>query len=294
MTSVDYADLVHTGPGTLAGRYMRLFWQPIYVAEELPPGRTVPVRIMSEDFTLYRGESGAPHTVEFRCAHRGTPLHVGWVEEDCIRCRYHGWKYDGTGQCVEQPGEVESFAKKVKLVSYPTQDYLGLIWAYLGEGAPPPMRRFPDLEKPGVISVWPAENWPCNFFSGLDNSLDGAHLAFTHHESTKRWGTARPAAKVPGPEIAFEETEYGLRRSVRVPGKPISYSPFYRPNINQIRSPAGIDAVLKNVGNPLVDLLFVRVPVDDENFVRFAVTLLPLTQEAAEEYKEGRSQASLS
>jgi 5,5'-dehydrodivanillate O-demethylase oxygenase subunit len=56
----DYTDFAHTGPGTLAGRYLRRFWQPVYRAHELPVGWAKPIRIMSEDITLYRGEGGAP------------------------------------------------------------------------------------------------------------------------------------------------------------------------------------------------------------------------------------------
>ena len=106
----DYTDFAHTGPGTLAGRWMRMFWQPVYCRKISRPGYAKPVRIMSEDFTLYRGEGGAPHAVAFRCAHRGTQLCTGWVEGDCIRCFYHGWKYDAAGQCVEQPAEDAAFA----------------------------------------------------------------------------------------------------------------------------------------------------------------------------------------
>ena len=117
MANPDYTDFVHTGPGTLAGRYLRRFWHPVSRAEDLAVGRAVPIRVMSEDFTLYRGESGAPHVVAFRCAHRGTQLSTGWVEGDCLRCLYHGWKYDASGQCVEQPGEDEGFAAKVRIRS---------------------------------------------------------------------------------------------------------------------------------------------------------------------------------
>ena len=69
------------------------------------PGQAKPIQIMSERFTLYRGEGGAPHVVGFRCAHRGTQLSAGWVEGDCIRCIYHGWVFDESGQCIEQPAE---------------------------------------------------------------------------------------------------------------------------------------------------------------------------------------------
>lgn len=76
----DYTDFAHTGPGTLAGRYLRSFWQPVYLARELQPGRAVPIRVMGEDFTLYRGEGGAPHVMAFRCAHRATQLSTGWED----------------------------------------------------------------------------------------------------------------------------------------------------------------------------------------------------------------------
>ena len=118
-TPAAYTDFAHTGPGTLAGRYLRRFWQPIYHSSDLAAGWPKPVQVMSERYTLYRGESGTPYLVAERCAHRGTQLSTGWVEGDCLRCFYHGWKYDGAGQCVEQPAEDASFAAKVRIASYP-------------------------------------------------------------------------------------------------------------------------------------------------------------------------------
>src|ERR1700742_4483957 len=86
-------DFVLTGPETIMGRYMRLFWQPVYLGRELKPGRAVPVKIMSEDFTLYRGQDGVAQILAPRCAHRCTQLSTGWVEGNALRCFYHGWKY---------------------------------------------------------------------------------------------------------------------------------------------------------------------------------------------------------
>ena len=131
---MDFDGFVHTGPGTLAGRYLRRFWQPVGCSHELAAGQALPIRIMDEEFTLYRGASGSAYLVGNRCAHRGTQLSAGWVEGECIRCFYHGWKYDGAGQCIEQPAEVESFAHKVRVPSFPVKEYIGLIFAYLGEG----------------------------------------------------------------------------------------------------------------------------------------------------------------
>ncbi len=74
-----YEDLVSTRPDTLAGIFMRRFWQPIHRAEDLSPGQAKPIEIMSERFTLYRGETGTPHVVDFRCP---APRHaaLGWLD----------------------------------------------------------------------------------------------------------------------------------------------------------------------------------------------------------------------
>ena len=66
--------LDETGPGTLAGRYLRRFWQPVYHAADLPPGRAVPLRVLGQDHTLYRAEGGSLHLTQARCPHRATLL----------------------------------------------------------------------------------------------------------------------------------------------------------------------------------------------------------------------------
>src|SRR6188508_1370236 len=163
---ITYQDFLRTGPGTVAGRYMRMFWHPVYRAQDLPAGRALPLRIMSEDFTLYRGEGGTPHLVAFRCAHRGTQLSTGWVEGDQLRCFYHGWKYEGSGQCVEMPAEDPSFPPKVRIASYPTEEYLGLIFAYLGEGKPPPLPRYRWLEPKSMLGAF-SYTWPSNYYNNI-------------------------------------------------------------------------------------------------------------------------------
>jgi 5,5'-dehydrodivanillate O-demethylase oxygenase subunit len=105
-----------TDPNSPGGRLIRRFWQPIFVSGELPCGKAKPLQILDECFTIYRGQSGAPHRVDFRCKHRGTQLTTGWVEGNDIRCLYNGWKYGAYGLCVEQPG---GFADKVRIRSFP-------------------------------------------------------------------------------------------------------------------------------------------------------------------------------
>src|SRR4051812_28753445 len=192
-------EFVHVGPGTIAGRYLRGFWQPIAVASEIRPGRALPLRMFGEDFTIYRGESGTPHTVAFRCAHRGTQLSTGWVEGDEIRCFYHGWKYDSAGQCTEQPAEPEPFCNRIKIRAYPTREYLGFVFAYLGEGEAPEFPLLPEFEHPEYINEVSMLMWPGNYFTQLDNAVDQCHTAITH------WHFGRGM-----PKLSSLETEYGL------------------------------------------------------------------------------------
>ncbi len=287
--SQDYTDLVHTGPGTLAGRFLRTFWQPVCRVKDLKPGRAVPVQLMSEHFTLYRGEGGKPYLVEFNCPHRGTQLSTGWVEGESIRCRYHGWKYDCTGQCVEQPGEDEAYASKVKIRSYPTGEYLGLIFVYIGEGDAPPLRRHPDFEQPGVLDAGAPELWPCNFFNRVDNACDAGHVAFTHRESISR--VRNMERQLATRSLTSEETEYGIRTTNRVPGRDPFYLHFHMPITNQSRSQARVEGTLEDAAKLWVDRLFWRVPLDDENCISFVVDRVPLTGEEGEAYRKRRREA---
>lgn len=286
MGSEDFHDIEHTGPGTPAGRYMRAYWQPIYRAEDLLPGKAVPLRVMSEDFTLYRGEGGTPHLTAPRCGHRGTQLSTGWVEQDCIRCRYHGWKYDGSGQCVEQPGEEGVFAQKVKISIYPVQEYLGLIFAYLGKGAPSAFRRYPQFEKPGLLFTLPPESWPCNFFNRLDNDPDAYHVIYTHTESIRR---AKRQSRYTKRDTTAELTPYGLRTVVRLPDSEIDYLHQYMPNVNQIRVRTGMaSAPGQKVLAVWEDRLTWAVPLDDENSYRFEINLVEVSGAAAEALEKTR------
>ncbi len=211
--SLTFADLEAVGPGTPSGRYLRLFWHPVMRARDLPAGRAKPLEVLGETFTIYRGEGGTPHVTAFRCPHRGTQLSVGWVEGDTLRCRYHGWRYDASGQCVEQPNEDRPFCDKVRLKTYPVREYAGLIFAYLGEGAAPPLPRYSDLDRPGVLIADPVEVLPCGFWNKIEN--DHGHRPWVHRATALRKN--RPDILVIRHEHV-EETPYGLRGARRVSG----------------------------------------------------------------------------
>jgi 5,5'-dehydrodivanillate O-demethylase len=276
---MDFSEMVHTGPGTLAGRYLRMFWQPVCCSYELAAGRALPVRILGEDFTVYRGASSAPYLVGPRCAHRGTQLSVGSIEGEHLRCFYHGWKYDGSGQCVEQPAEGQSFADKVRIPGYPVKEYIGLIFAYLGEGEPPALPRYPRFESADISLDVAALRRICNYFNNIDNSLDNAHVRFVHqrHRDTVDDHVVRG-----DPVISVEESEWGIKRYVKYPdGKDLTFF-FGMPNINFINGQV-VDPEIKRA-----DVIVFKVPVDDDSHIHFEVRAIALTGELGRQWIEER------
>ena len=272
-------DFIHTGPDTIAGKFLRKFWHPIYCSHELPLGTAVPVRVLNEDMTLYRGQSGKPYAVGFRCAHRGTQLSVGSVEDDCVRCFYHGWRYDGSGQCVEQPAEPKPFAERIRIPSYPVKEYLGLIFAYLGEGEPPPLPLYPKLETSTVTLDSLRLERICNYFNNIDNSLDNAHVRFVHQRHRE---TARDLVVQGDPTIAVQESDWGIKRHVKYPNGAEIVAFFGMPNINYLNGQV-VDAEIKRA-----DVLIYKVPIDDERHYHFEVRAIPITGAHAQRWLEER------
>jgi 5,5'-dehydrodivanillate O-demethylase len=282
---LQFSDLEKVGPGTPAGRYLRTFWQPLIRAQDVPPGRAKPVEMLAETFTVYRGEDGACRVFEYRCPHRGSPLSLGWVEGNAIRCRYHGWKFDALGQCIEQPAEEKPFCARIKARTYPARDYAGLIFAYLGEDEPPPFRRYPDFDRPGVIVADPPEILPCTFWNKLDN--DHAHVPWVHRATALRKGR-NDYLVIRKEEV--RETPYGYISTRAVKGEAVDFRDtayFFMPNARQFwaRTRAkGFEG--RNLGDTKMTW---TLPVNDTKFVSFDVTHTPLQGEEARTYAESRA-----
>lgn len=177
--------LTQTGPGTPMGELFRRYWIPAMLEEELPGPDADPVRValLSERLIAFRDSNGALGLMDEFCAHRGVSLWFGRNEQAGLRCPYHGWKYDTTGQCVEVPSEpAESgYCGKIKLKSYPCIVSGGVIWTYMGppEHQPPP----PAFE---WCSVEPAQRFlskrwqESNYLQALEGGIDSSHVSFLH------------------------------------------------------------------------------------------------------------------
>lgn len=255
-----------TGPGTIAGRYLRQFWQPVMLSHELSKQRPRPIQIMGERFTIYRGAGGTVHLSQFRCPHRGTQLSTGWVEGDSLRCRYHGWKFDAQGQCIEQPGGRNNvgFADKVKLNTHPVREYLGLIFAYLGEGAAPELPRFQQFDESLLLIPMKYER-RCNYFQNMENSIDEMHIPFVHNSSA--FTNAKLNEELP--VVDAEETPYGFMQTGLRSNNRMRKQHFIMPNILLAKVPPELPEE-----KGWRDYISWRVPLDDTTHMSFFVQSL--------------------
>ncbi|TWS99837.1 Rieske 2Fe-2S domain-containing protein [Reyranella sp. CPCC 100927] len=263
-------DFIATGAGTPAGRYMRQFWQPIYHGCDLVQGKPVPLRIMGDDFTLYRGETGI-FLVDARCPHRGMQLSAAWVEGDALRCFYHGWKFAGHGACLEQPAEENAFCGKVQLTSKPVHEYLGLIFAYFGEGEPPDLPRYPEFENfDGLLEI-DSYFRDCNYFQNLENALDMAHVGFTHGDNQAAFNGIGL-----GRSLRAEESDWGVTYTFTRSDGQLRVQQFGMPNVFYMNAlPTDPDIGWQ-------ESLFWWVPIDDDRHIQFSLHRVPVVGEAAE------------
>jgi 5,5'-dehydrodivanillate O-demethylase len=270
-----------TGPGTPAGRYLRQFWIPVAMVDDVKPGRAKTIMVMSENFTLYRGENGDAHLVGHLCPHRHVAMAIGRVEGDCIRCFYHGWKFDHEGSCVEQPAEDAAFAAKVRISAFPTREYLGLTWAFLGQCEPPPFPEFKRLERPGERITWSYER-RTNYFNSMENGADHVHANFVHERSA--FSTIGVNREIP--EIEPWETDFG-----------VAFNTKYRDGKNgrhYVVMPLAIFIMIAEDGlDKLVDHLAFRIPIDDRSHRAFIVNLFEIFGEERDRYVEKRHQRRL-
>lgn len=276
-------ELTETAAGTPMGTLLRKFWHPVALSKSVTAGSAREVRLLSEDLALYRGQSGRAYLVANRCAHRLTKLHTGWIEGDHLRCMYHGWKYDGCGQCVERPAERPGSEAGIRIRAYPVHEYCGLIFTYMGEGEPPPFElpRKPRFEEQGVLLFQRKEIWPCNWLQHAENSLDAAHVSFAHQMG--KVGAFGQAITMEVPELQYEETSAGIRQTaVRV----INGKSQVR--ISDWTFPYGNHVSVPNVkeGLPWMEAANWMVPIDDFQTIRVSLRAVPSTTPEADQEQQ--------
>ena len=178
--------ITQTGPGTPMGEVFRCYGHPALRAEELPGPDCDPVRIelLSEKLIAFRDTEGRLGLIDELCAHRRTSLWFGRNEENGLRCPYHGWKYDVTGQCIEVPSEDADYCKNIRLKAYSLVEKGGILWTYMGD----PEKK-PPLPEWEFINVKAARRYTtkrlqaCNWLQAMEGGIDSSHVSFLHSKS---------------------------------------------------------------------------------------------------------------
>jgi phenylpropionate dioxygenase-like ring-hydroxylating dioxygenase large terminal subunit len=177
--------LTQTAPDKPMGQMFRCYWHPVLLAEELPENECPPVRvkILGERLLAFRDTDGKYGLIDEFCAHRGVSLWFGRNEEHGLRCPYHGWKYDTTGQCIDVPSEPREsgFCQKIKLRSYPLIKRGPVLWTYMG-----PPEKQPPLPEWEFAMVPPEQSFiskrfqESNWMQAMEGGIDSSHVSFLH------------------------------------------------------------------------------------------------------------------
>jgi phenylpropionate dioxygenase-like ring-hydroxylating dioxygenase large terminal subunit len=275
--------LAEVGAGTPGGEYLRRYWHPVAVSDELT---TTPhkLKILGEDLVVFRDGNGRPGLLHPRCAHRGSSLYYGRVEAEGIRCCYHGWLFDTRGHCLDQPCEPDGGARKhqVRQPWYPVEERYGLVFAYMG----PPDRKpalprydiFEDLPNDVILyarcdpgasgytdSSVETDAIPYNWLQFWENNVDPYHVWVLHSTFSDFAQFAQELRE--RPRVEFENggnsilyhayRTAGARRMDRI-GQCIL------PNINAIASVQLMEGPTETLGW--------TVPIDDTSFTCFHVS----------------------
>lgn len=225
-------EITLVGADQPAGKVLRQYWMPAALSDELMGARpVVAVTLLGEKLVLFRDESGTLGLIGRHCPHRGADLCYGRLEDNGLRCPFHGWHFDVTGQCVEQPAEPagSKMHEKITTAAYPVVEKNGIIWAYMGQGEPP---EFPELDcfRAPDTHVFAFKGlWECNWLQALEVGIDPAHASFLHRFlkdddpkdsygkqfRDKAVGSEMTGTQVlrefPRPEILVEDQDYGVR-----------------------------------------------------------------------------------
>lgn len=185
-SELTWDQIVRVGPGTLGGNYLRCFWWPIALCEEVKD-IPVPVKILGEELVLFRDLSGELTLLGAYCSHRRASLEYGIIQTEGIRCAYHGWCYDRRGTIVDRPAEPIKTAPNVRHPWYPVKELGGFVFAYLGKDkeSPPPLPRYDVLVQDGFRVVERGDGeagkaYNCNWLQGVENTTDTTHLTYLH------------------------------------------------------------------------------------------------------------------
>jgi 5,5'-dehydrodivanillate O-demethylase len=220
LSSEQNERLTRVGPGTPMGDLLRRYWYPIATFAQMKNRDTLPVRLLGEDLVLYRDLSGAYGLIAARCPHRSMSLVYGIPTECGLRCAYHGWHFDKTGACIEQPYEDTEnpegrFKDRIRTPAYKVAESGGMLFAYMGPDPVPVLPPYDLFVAKDVMREIGYAVVPCNWLQIMENSLDPIHVEWLHqHLRNYVAGKLGKPEKIRNPQshqkIGFDVFDYGI------------------------------------------------------------------------------------
>lgn len=285
--------LCRVGPGTPMGEVFRRYWIPAIRSVDLPEPDCPPVRVrlLGEDLVAFRDTSGRVGLLAEKCPHRRASLFYGRNEENGLRCIYHGWKMDVTGNILDTPAEPpQSMIKHhVKQRAYPCREVNGMVYTYMG-----PKEKMPLLPALPWFTLPPEHVGigagivinECNWLQTQEGNIDSTHTPFLHSRRAPD-GVLRPGGQMAQlyrnqnnpPTFQIDRTSWGVRAVVRYPapeGAAFTRTntfimPVYTALPNGVQVDGRLDGFIVNT----------EVPMDDEHTMRYTITVqrtTPVTQ----------------
>jgi phenylpropionate dioxygenase-like ring-hydroxylating dioxygenase large terminal subunit len=273
--------LMQVGPGTPMGEYLRRFWHPVAVSSEVT-NRPRKLRVLGEDLIIFRDGKGRAGLLYPHCMHRGTNLYYGRVEDEGIRCCYHGWLFKVDGECIEQPCEPNGGQRKevARQPWYPVQEKYGLVFAYFGPAdKQPQMPRFSHMETLAEGESYEVDNSgfggyadynapsivPCNWLQDFENVMDPYHVQVLHSTFS---GVQFSEKFISMPKVEWSYTEDGVvyhaHRTLDNGGQLTRVNSVFMPNISAVPRVDASEGQAPGLGW--------YVPVDDHSHTTFWVS----------------------
>ncbi len=198
------------------------FWYPAAQSDEITD-KPVKRSMLGQDVVLFRDSAGKAQCLSDVCVHRGASLSTGKVKGDCVECPYHGWTFNGEGQCTRIPslGPDAKIPSRAHVDAYPVEERYGLVFAFLGD--------LPEDERPPIMEIpeWNQEGWAFtiqhyvfdfDYKRSIENGIDPAHNEFVHttHIATSGDGDHHV------PELRFVDSEWGVGFYNSPPAPPLT------------------------------------------------------------------------
>jgi 5,5'-dehydrodivanillate O-demethylase len=267
LTQEENRRLTQVGPGTPMGELLRRYWYPIAAVAQMKDRDTLPIKLLGEELVLYRDLSGNYGLLAARCPHRSMSLVYGIPEQCGLRCPYHGWAFDATGACIEQPYEETEdpsgrFKANVRTPAYKVAQLGGMFFGYLGPAPAPVLPPWDLFVMDDVMREVGSAVVPCNWLQIMENSLDPVHVEWLHQYFRNyvmgKLGTPeKRRPKQRHQKIGFDVFAHGIVKRRIVDDETEADEDW------TVGHPVVFPTLLKS-GSASTPVFQIRVPIDDE------------------------------